>query len=127
MPLLRDEPKTLYLYEVMTKDNPNHDWIGTVIQTEKDDLDPEHYKFIATQRYAFVGNMQEELDRQQNRNNMLHFANTIGQARQRVIYRDVIRYRKPVSLYRRIKRRILIYFRGKQDDKYFDKLFNNNQ
>lgn len=127
MPLLRDEPENLYLYEVIHKDNFNQDYIGTFVRTEKNDLDPKHYKFVATQRHAFIGNMQEDFDKYYQRNNMLHFANTVGQARQTVVYRHIIKYRKSVGLYRRIKRRILIYFRGKRDDNYFNDLFNNSQ
>jgi hypothetical protein len=55
---------------------------------------------------------------------MENFAKTVGQGKQTVIYRNIIKYRKSVSLYRKIKRRILMYFRDKQDDNYFNNLFN---
>jgi len=124
MPLLRDEPKDLYLYEVISKDNPNQDWVGATVIRKTKDEDPKFYRFIAIQRDAFVGNMQEDFDRYYRCNNMENFAKTVGQGKQVVIYRNIIKYRKSVSLYRKIKRRILMYFRDKQDDNYFNNLFN---
>lgn len=124
MPLLRDEPEDLYLYEVIAKDNPNQDWVGSTVLRKTKDEDPKFYRFIAIQRDAFVGNMQEDFDRYYRCNNMENFAKTVGQGKQTVIYRNIIKYRKSISLYRKIKRRILMYFRDKQDDNYFNNLFN---
>jgi hypothetical protein len=76
--MLRDEPKRLYIYECIKKedvkreplkiifsprDNFNPPYIvGETFHYEKDNLNKEYYKIIGTFREAFVGNMQKELD-----------------------------------------------------------------
>jgi hypothetical protein len=120
----KDEQKEFYLYEVISKGAPNFDYIGTIVYKKRKDADPKFYKFLGSRRDAFVGNMQEDFDRYYRCNNMENFAKTVGQGKQPVIYRNIIKYRKSVSLYRKIKRRILMYFRDKQDGNYFNNLFN---
>ena len=127
MAILKDKPESFYLYEVIAKNNPHKDQLGRVIRSRTNDLNPKFYKFIGTQRYAFVGDMQADFDKYYQRNNMRHFAVSVKPIEPYVLPRRIIKYRKPVSLYRRIKRRILIYFRDRRASNYFNDLFNNKQ
>lgn len=67
--ILKDEPKTLYIYECLDEE------VGIgLLWSEKSDLDPTKYKFIHTYRRAFIGDMQEKLNRAHGTNLMEQYA-----------------------------------------------------
>lgn len=60
--ILKEEPKLLYIYEVIKKDPEYHYPIGEWIETEYDGMDKKFYRMVGTWRRTFVGNMQEFLN-----------------------------------------------------------------
>jgi len=95
MGLLKEEPSLLYMYEyikvdktkiktpkvVLRKDDVTHrleeseEWnIGDMIYTTDTSMDKRYYKFVATCRRAFIGDMQERLDKAYQCNNMERYA-----------------------------------------------------
>jgi hypothetical protein len=119
----KEEQAIHYFYKVIKNDNPTNAVVGEWICTSDDKLSDEFYKPVGTFRRAFIGDMQKKFDIAYSINNMENFARTVKQGRETFIYEQIIKYRKPVSLYRRIKRRILIYFRERSERRYFKEVF----
>lgn len=108
--MLRDEPATLYVYECIKIDKDDniktvkkidgktvigfHYQIGEVFFSKTKDLNDEYYKFMGTYRQAFVGDMQEKLDKAYGHSNMRHYAETTPQPHHTTIYDYKIIYEK---------------------------------
>jgi hypothetical protein len=86
--MLKEEPKLLYIYEVMKKD-PTYPYhrVGEWIETEYDKMDKEFYRMVGTYRRAFIGDMQEKFDKAWMCKNMEQFAKSVGNNCYRVEYR----------------------------------------
>ena len=86
--MLRDEPELLYMYEYIKvdrskKEDLSHvipdEWnIGDMIYTTNPLMDKQYYKFVATYRRAFVGDMQEKFDKAYKINNMKNYVDSAG-------------------------------------------------
>jgi hypothetical protein len=93
--MLKEEPRLLYMYEYIKPIDVKEDvlksfeldhinkgflikaWeVGDMVYTEKDSMNEEYFKFIGTFRRAFVGDMQEQLDKVMKGSNMLAFCNS---------------------------------------------------
>jgi hypothetical protein len=84
--MLKEKPELLYYYECI-KDHPERqNSIGVTLTFSESAIErfpfvknKEYYKFIATYRRAFIGDMQEELDKAMQCNNMERFAKSVTQ------------------------------------------------
>lgn len=123
----REEQPLLYIYEVIKKDYPTNDVVGDWMSSIYDNSSTEFYKPVGTFRKAFIGDMQEKFDMAYARDNMRNFAEKCGQGKNVVFNKYIIKYRKPVSLYRKVKRKILLYFRERSATRYFDEIFYKKQ
>lgn len=123
----REEQPLLYIYEVIKKDNPTNDVVGDWMSSINDNPSAEFYRPVGTFRKAFIGDMQEKFDMAYARDNMRNFAEKCGQGKNVVFNKYIIKYRKPVSLYRKVKRKILLYFRERSATRYFDEIFYKKQ
>lgn len=108
--MLRDEPATLYIYECIKIDKDDniktvkkidgktvigfHYQIGELFFSKTNDLNDEYYKFKGTYRPAFVGDMQEKLDKAYGHSNMRNYAETTPQPHHTTIYDYKIIYEK---------------------------------
>ena len=126
--MLREEPELLYMYEYIKvdrskKEDLSHvipeEWnIGDMIYTTTPLMDKQYYKFVATYRRAFVGDMQKRLDVIMKRDNMLAFCRSKENNNTRVEYKEKIVYihvERP-SLFKKI---ISYIFKGRVGDELF--------
>ena len=72
--MLRNEPKPLYIYKCIKKEEKGNYQIGEVFNDSINTLNEEYYKLIGTYRKAFVGNMQEKLNEAYGENLMEVYA-----------------------------------------------------
>jgi len=88
MGLLKEEPALLYMYEYIKEDRSKKEdltkvipdeWnIGDMIYTTNPSMDKNYYKFAATYRRAFIGDMQEQIDKANQCNSMKVYAMSKG-------------------------------------------------
>lgn len=90
--ILRDEPDFQYWYKCIKEDEKNGVNKGRFVQRLKKDLDDdEHYKLVAICRQAFVGDMQEQLNKAAGTNLMEKFAKSASQGQNtRIVYLEKI-------------------------------------
>jgi len=102
MGLLKEEPSLLYMYEYIKEDKSKKEdltkvipdeWnIGDMIYTTNPSMDKNYYKFAATYRRAFVGDMQHQFDEAYGCDNMRKFAE--GEGGTRIEY--VVKYKEVI-------------------------------
>jgi len=85
--MLKDEPKLQYWWEVINTQD-THYYLGELLKTEIESMDKEHYKLKCTYRPSFIGDMQEQLDKVMQCNNMKKFAECVNQKNPSIEYRN---------------------------------------
>ena len=73
--MFREEQPLLYIYKV-TEETENHPLKGELFNSKKADLN-DGVTLIGKYRHAFVGNMQEWLDKIYQRDNMREYAENV--------------------------------------------------
>ncbi len=127
--MLKNKPNDRWIYVSLTND-PEFGGKGKCFSTEEENLNPQHFKKIAKYRYAFVGTMQEDLNKVMGHDLMKHYAETVSCQPKSI--RTKIVYLPAPSLKERFRKWVFETFnitdklKQKEENDYFASLFKRN-